>query len=141
MLRISRSFSSHSTFNILHSNFITSVSMEETVEKIIPSYLKMDHAELMDRADQLKALTSPCSLCPRNCGSERIAGETGYCRTGYLPLISSIQPHHGEEKPLSGNTIFNETSCPISNAVEVSKNAPSILTFFINPIYSAPRVS
>lgn len=37
-------------------------------------------------------------------------GETGYCRTGYAPLVSSIHPHYGEERPLSGvqgsGTIF-----------------------------------
>lgn len=88
--------------------------MEETVENFIPSYLNMDHTELRNRAGQLNTLASPCTLCPRNCGSERKAGETGYCRTGFKPLISSVQPHHGEEKPLSGiygsGTIFM-TNC------------------------------
>jgi len=83
---------------------------EEAVEKFLPSYLEMSPDELLARADQLAELASPCSLCPRKCGSRRKEGETGYCSTGYLPEVSSFHPHHGEERPLSGErgsgTIF-----------------------------------
>ncbi|MGD8352810.1 MAG: radical SAM protein [Pseudomonadota bacterium] len=76
----------------------------------IPSYLEMEPAGLQERVDQLNALASPCSLCPRLCGSDRKGGEKGYCRTGYRLHISSIHPHYGEERPLSGvrgsGTIF-----------------------------------
>lgn len=41
---------------------------------------------------------------------DRLSGETGYCRVGYLPRVSSIGPHFGEERPLVGyrgsGTIF-----------------------------------
>lgn len=70
----------------------------------------MDPAELQKRLDALNALASPCTLCPRECGTNRKHGEAGYCRTGYLPFVSSAQPHFGEERPLSGTrgsgTIF-----------------------------------
>jgi putative pyruvate formate lyase activating enzyme len=80
------------------------------MEKFIPAYLHMDPVGLQERVDNLKGLASPCRLCPRKCGSKRKEGGRGYCRTGYLPVVSSAHPHHGEERPLSGNrgsgTIF-----------------------------------
>ncbi len=51
-----------------------------------------------------------CRACPRNCGVDRLAGETGKCQTGRLALVSSYSPHFGEESPLVGKhgsgTIF-----------------------------------
>jgi putative pyruvate formate lyase activating enzyme len=80
------------------------------LEPFIPGYLEMDREELESRVRQLGKMASPCTLCPRECGSAREDGEKGYCRTGYSPLVSSVHPHHGEEKPLSGirgsGTIF-----------------------------------
>lgn len=43
-----------------------------------------------------------CRICPRDCGVNRLAGETGYCRTGPGYYISSIFLHRGEEPPISG---------------------------------------
>jgi putative pyruvate formate lyase activating enzyme len=80
------------------------------MEPFIPAYLEMDPEELQSRAEELGRLASPCNLCPRECGSYRKEGEKGYCGTGYHPVISSVHPHHGEERPLSGirgsGTIF-----------------------------------
>lgn len=51
-----------------------------------------------------------CSVCPRYCGVNRIAGERGTCSSGLLPEVSSFSPHFGEERPLVGafgsGTIF-----------------------------------
>jgi putative pyruvate formate lyase activating enzyme len=51
-----------------------------------------------------------CTLCPRLCGVNRLAGETGYCRTGRQAVLASYGPHFGEERPLVGRrgsgTIF-----------------------------------
>jgi len=51
-----------------------------------------------------------CALCPRKCGVDRLAGETGTCNTGKLARVSSYNPHFGEEDPLVGThgsgTIF-----------------------------------
>lgn len=80
------------------------------METFFPAYLEIDPDELQARVVALGRLASPCNLCPRECGSNRKEGEKGYCSTGYLPVVSSVQPHHGEEKPLSGirgsGTIF-----------------------------------
>lgn len=54
-------------------------------------------------------LTS-CRLCPRQCKKNRLAGETGYCRTADKAVVASYGPHFGEEAPLVGThgsgTIF-----------------------------------
>ena len=45
---------------------------------------------------------SPCTLCPRGCGADRVDGELGYCEVGTELPISSICRHMGEEPVLSG---------------------------------------
>jgi putative pyruvate formate lyase activating enzyme len=51
-----------------------------------------------------------CTLCPRFCKVDRLAGETGYCRTSRQAVVASYGPHFGEERPLVGRggsgTIF-----------------------------------
>jgi len=51
-----------------------------------------------------------CDICPRECGANRIKGKVGSCNSGYLPIVSSVGAHHGEEPVLSGSrgsgTIF-----------------------------------
>jgi len=76
-----------------------------------PGYLKLlKTGELHERADALMALLRNCTLCPRDCRIDRTAGSLGYCRSGYLPIISSYCAHYGEEPVLSGRkgsgTIF-----------------------------------
>ncbi len=51
-----------------------------------------------------------CTMCPRMCRVDRLAGETGFCKTGKLAVVASFGPHYGEERPLVGRggsgTIF-----------------------------------
>ena len=53
---------------------------------------------------------SKCRLCPRQCGVDRTAGQTGYCKAGAAVEIYRYAPHHGEEPVISGSrgsgTIF-----------------------------------
>jgi putative pyruvate formate lyase activating enzyme len=79
--------------------------------EILPSYLSLHGGgELQERIDRAKEILSSCTLCPRECKVNRIEGETGYCRGGLLPKVSSYGPHFGEEPPLVGffgsGTIF-----------------------------------
>ena len=46
---------------------------------------------------------SECYLCPRMCGADRDAGETGVCGMGALPLVSRSGLHFYEEPPISGD--------------------------------------
>lgn len=43
-----------------------------------------------------------CNLCPRECGANRLAGETGYCNCTAELQIASICAHTGEEPVISG---------------------------------------
>ena len=56
------------------------------------------------------SMMSDCHLCPRNCGVNRLLGETGVCGVDSRLMISSYSPHFGEERPLVGRhgsgTIF-----------------------------------
>lgn len=51
-----------------------------------------------------------CCLCPRHCGVNRLAGESGKCHITTQVIVSSYAPHFGEEAPLVGRhgsgTIF-----------------------------------
>ena len=44
-----------------------------------------------------------CSICPRKCGIDRLAGDKGFCRLGKELMVSSVALHHGEEPPISGH--------------------------------------
>jgi putative pyruvate formate lyase activating enzyme len=51
-----------------------------------------------------------CTICPRECGVDRTAGEGGFCRAGSKVEVHSARLHPGEEPPISGTngsgTIF-----------------------------------
>jgi putative pyruvate formate lyase activating enzyme len=65
---------------------------------------------LRQKTEQSLTVLAACALCPRRCGVDRLAGETGMCRTARLARVSSFTPHFGEEAPLVGErgsgTIF-----------------------------------
>jgi putative pyruvate formate lyase activating enzyme len=68
-----------------------------------PGYLDLAASgELAVRAEVLQESVRACSLCPRSCGVDRVAGQKGYCRGGLRASVSSSNPHHGEEPPISG---------------------------------------
>jgi putative pyruvate formate lyase activating enzyme len=75
-----------------------------------PSYLGLSEADWKNKIDDAKNLMSPCRLCPRECGVDRLSGEKGICKAGNIAQVSSHNDHHGEEPPLSGwkgsGTIF-----------------------------------
>lgn len=77
----------------------------------MPAYLKTHRAGLLeDKIAKAQRLLESCSVCPRDCKVNRKKGETGFCRAGFLPKVSSSSPHFGEEQPLVGihgsGTIF-----------------------------------
>lgn len=76
-----------------------------------PSYLRLYRdGELSIRLEKILSLMECCNLCPRDCGVNRLKGETGYCRTGRRAKVASYNAHFGEEAPLVGRhgsgTIF-----------------------------------
>ena len=62
------------------------------------------------RVARARAVLEECCLCPRHCGVNRLAGESGKCRITSRVAVSSYGPHFGEEAPLVGRhgsgTIF-----------------------------------
>jgi putative pyruvate formate lyase activating enzyme len=66
--------------------------------------------ELKRRVESLEARLASCDICAQKCGVNRIKGERGFCKSGLLPIVSSICAHSGEEPALSGprgsGTIF-----------------------------------
>jgi len=76
-----------------------------------PSYLNLlKSGELERRVEFSKKYLSPCTVCPRNCGANRLNNQKGICLAGKDVRISSYNLHYGEEPPISGTrgsgTIF-----------------------------------
>lgn len=92
----------------------------------VPSYRVLaDSGELGERIKKAYDLLESCTVCPRKCRVNRLNDERGFCRTGYLPVVSSFGPHFGEEAPLVGHhgsgTVFF-THCNL--ACEYCQNYP-----------------
>ena len=85
--------------------------------------MRLSVAELAERAGQLTALSSPCRLCPNQCGADRHAGQFGRCGVGTSARVAGYGPHTGEEPLLVGRhgsgTVFfsgcNLTCCFCQN--------------------------
>lgn len=76
-----------------------------------PVYIKTYQDGLLkDKIKQAYNLLENCFLCPRKCGVNRLNNEKGICKTGKNAIVSSYNPHFGEEAPLVGKygsgTIF-----------------------------------
>lgn len=68
-----------------------------------PKYLKLlAENRLAERVEALEALLAACTVCPKDCGNNRLAGEIAACYSGRLPIVSSYTAHFGEEPCLSG---------------------------------------
>ncbi len=69
-----------------------------------PSYLRLyGSGELERRAEALEKRLASCDICPRECHVNRLKNEHGFCHSGYLPIVSAICDHHGEEPAISGS--------------------------------------
>jgi len=78
--------------------------MDQKADKsFIAAYLKLSREELKEKILRAEGILKSCTLCPRACGVDRTAGERGFCKTGDRPLVSSYNPHFGEEAPLVGS--------------------------------------
>ncbi len=58
--------------------------------------------ELKKRVGKLEELLESCTVCPKDCGNNRLNDEIAACYSGRLPIVSSYTPHFGEEPALSG---------------------------------------
>jgi putative pyruvate formate lyase activating enzyme len=62
----------------------------------------LETGELHRRVEALEALLEHCTVCPLDCGNNRLQGELARCYSGRLPIVSSYTAHFGEEPPLTG---------------------------------------
>lgn len=86
-------------------------SQTQLVNIMRPGYLQLHTSGLLkQRVEQAYEMLSHCSLCPRECGVNRLNGEKGYCQAGADPVVASWNAHPWEEPPISGTngsgTIF-----------------------------------
>jgi putative pyruvate formate lyase activating enzyme len=98
-----------------------------------PAYAALGRRELTRRATAAVMLLERCEACPRACGVNRLAGETGTCRTGRLARVVSAFAHLGEEACLTGwagsGTIFLAScnlSCVFCQNYETSQQASGV---------------
>src|SRR5215216_2515049 len=67
------------------------------------SYLALlDDGRLEARVEELERLLERCTVCPLDCGNNRIENQLARCYSGKLPIVSSYTAHFGEEPPLVG---------------------------------------
>lgn len=96
----------------------------------VPSYIALHRTgELRRRAETLKAMLTSCTLCPHDCGNNRLRGEIARCYSGYLPIVSASTPHFGEEPALVGthgvgNIFFGNCNlrCVYCQNFQISQN-------------------
>src|SRR5215470_17244337 len=70
---------------------------------MLPSYLALlESGEFHRRVDALMGLLERCTVCPRDCGNNRLQDELSACYSGLLPIVSTYTPHFGEEPALVG---------------------------------------
>jgi putative pyruvate formate lyase activating enzyme len=72
--------------------------------------LLYESGEIQRRIDTARQILACCTLCPRQCSVDRLAGNLGVCQTGEWAVVADFAPHFGEERPLVGEngsgTIF-----------------------------------
>jgi putative pyruvate formate lyase activating enzyme len=80
-------------------------------------------------------LLSHCTLCPRECGADRLSGPLGYCKSDTGFNISSICVHKGEEPVISGkkgicNVFFPHCNlqCTYCQNHDISRNSGVVYT-------------
>jgi putative pyruvate formate lyase activating enzyme len=59
------------------------------------------HKDAAARAARARELLRCCTICPRACAVDRMAGETGYCRLGAEAYCFQDVVHYGEEQELN----------------------------------------
>src|ERR1043165_1465629 len=68
-----------------------------------PAYLALhESGELERRAQALEKLLLSCTVCPLDCGNNRMEDAIARCYSGRLPVVSSYTAHFGEEPALVG---------------------------------------
>ena len=55
-----------------------------------PGYVRLlDSGEMEERVERLYGLLSSCTVCPRDCRNDRLAGVLASCAAGERPIVSA----------------------------------------------------
>src|SRR5437764_14811849 len=77
--------------------------MTDGLTQFETSYLPLwQSGVLKSRVEALEGLLESCTVCPLDCGNNRLNAELARCYSGRLPIVSSYTLHFGEEPPLTG---------------------------------------
>ena len=95
-----------------------------------PAYIETKEKGLLrEKISQARQLLNSCEICPRRCKVDRFSGELGECNTGDEAIVSSFNPHFGEEPPLvgafgSGTIFFSQCNlkCNFCQNYDISHN-------------------
>ena len=95
-----------------------------------PSYIELfASGEFHRRMARLEAMLESCTVCPHDCGNNRVDNELARCYSGYLPIVSSYCQHFGEEPALGGtrgvgNIFFGNCNlrCVYCQNFQISQN-------------------
>src|ERR1043166_8346541 len=83
-----------------------------------PNYLSLyESGELEERVQALESLLRRCTVCPLDCGNDRLENQLARCFSGRVPIVSSYTAHFGEEPALTGtrgagNILFGNSTLP-----------------------------
>ncbi|MBK9163432.1 MAG: radical SAM protein [Acidobacteria bacterium] len=73
-------------------------------EDFVPKHqVLLREKTLRPRVEALEELLRSCTVCPKDCGNDRLNDEIAACYSGRLPIVSSYTAHFGEEPCLSGS--------------------------------------
>ncbi|HEX4441888.1 MAG TPA: radical SAM protein, partial [Thermoanaerobaculia bacterium] len=127
--------------------------------------------ELEERVEKLYEMLRACTVCPRDCGNDRLAGVLASCASGADPVVSAHTPHFGEEPFLSGtrgagNVFFGNCNlrcvycqnwqisqsyaAQLPNTISVERLAEMLLSLqsrgchnigFVSPTHYAPQMA
>src|SRR5580765_283322 len=107
-------------------------AMNHDLNNHAPSYIRLlQSGELSNRVEALEALLKRCTVCPLDCGNNRLNDELARCYSGRLPIVSSYTAHFGEEPPLTGtrgagNIFFGNCNlrCVYCQNYQISQDYP-----------------
>jgi putative pyruvate formate lyase activating enzyme len=93
------------------SHGVDALRIRKTSDDVYPGYARLEsQGKLKERISEAYSVFEECRLCPRECGANRMDGESGFCRAPAKVVVYSAQPHYGEEVSLVGRggsgTIF-----------------------------------
>ncbi len=88
-----------------------------SISEYEPGFIKLHkNGELKARGEILWEMMRHCTICPRQCETNRLRGRRGDCKSNSTLEISSAYPHFGEENELVGTkgsgTVFF-TNCSL----------------------------